>query len=403
MSERHLMRQLPFDRVLVDRTRGQHKVLRRDYLAKGKLPIVDQGAQLVAGFTDDEASAYKGPLPVIVFGDHTRLFKYIDFPFALGADGVKVLEPAKWFEPRFLYYYLLTKDIPSRGYSRHFQFLRRLVFQWIPLSEQHRIVEILDQADHLRRLRAEADAKADRILPALLFHALGNPKDWAADPSSQPLEKLVQPVSGGTPSKRNRALWSGDIPWVSPKEMKSDFICDTQDHVSATALEETNISLVGPGSALIVVRGMILARDVPVALSLRRVTFNQDMKALLPRSNDVTGAYVWAALYLAKPLLQTLVRTAGHGTRKLDTPDLMEFPIPRPDSVRLARIASIVEHRRLVIERRQRAAEELDRLFAVLLSKAFEGSLTASWREKHIEELRQEMEHQTQALAEVTA
>ena len=109
-----------------------------------------------------------------------------------------------------------------------------------PLSEQHRIVEILDQAHRLRRLRADAETKADRILPALLVHALGSPANWGSDPSCCPLGEYVDPVSGATPSKKTERFWSGDVPWVSPKDMKRDFLSDSQDHVSQAALDETN-------------------------------------------------------------------------------------------------------------------------------------------------------------------
>ena len=269
-----------------------------------------------------------------------------------------------------------------------------------PLSEQCRIVEILDEAHRLRRLRAEANAKADRILPALLVRALGSPANWGSDPSCCPLGEFVDPVSGATPSKKTERFWSGDVPWVSPKDMKRDFVSESQDHVSQAALDETNLSLVKQGNTLIVVRGMILARDIPVAINRNPVTINQDMKALIPKAKEITGAYIWAALRLAKQKLQMLVRTAGHGTRKLDTPDLMQFPIPLPNPGRLKQVASLVEHHRLMIERRQNSKRLLDRVFAITLNKAFDGSLTASWRDRHVEEVFREMKRSERAAAD---
>ena len=269
-----------------------------------------------------------------------------------------------------------------------------------PLSEQHRIVEILDQAHRLRRLRAEAETKANRILPALLVRALGSPANWGSDPSCCPLGEFVDPVSGATPSKRTERFWSGDVPWVSPKDMKRDFLSESQDHVSQAALDETNLSLVKQGNTLIVVRGMILARDIPVAINRNPVTINQDMKALIPKTKEITGAYIWAALRLAKQKLQMLVRTAGHGTRKLDTPDLMQFPIPLPNPGRLKQVASLVEHHRLMIERRQNSKMLLDRVFAITLNKAFDGSLAASWRDSHAEEIFRTMKRSERAAAD---
>ena len=198
-------------------------------------------------------------------------------------------------------------------------------------------------------------------------------------------------MSGATPSKTTERFWSGEVPWVSPKDMKADFLSDSQDHVSQAAVDETNLNVIEKGSTLIVVRGMILARNVPVAINRNPVTINQDMKALVPKTKEITGAYIWATLHLARRKLQTLVRTSGHGTRKLDTPDLMQFPIPSPDPDRLKQVTSLVEHHRLTAEQRQKSRRVLDRVFAVILSKAFDGSLTASWRNRHMEDLFPEM------------
>ena len=258
-------------------------------------------------------------------------------------------------------------------------------------SEQRRIVEILDLADRLRKLRAEADAKSNLILPTLLARALGCPASWRSEPPCRPLGEFVDPVSGATPSKRTERFWSGEVPWVSPKDMKTDFLSDSQDHVSQAAVDETNLNVIEQGNTLIVVRGMILARDVPVAINRNPVTINQDMKALVPKTEEISGAYIWATLNLARQQLQMLVRTAGHGTRKLDTPDLMQFPIPPPDPDRLKQVTSLVEHHRLMVEQSQKSKMMLDRVFAVILNKAFDGSLTARRRNGHAEDLVREM------------
>ena len=310
----------------------------------------------------------------------------------------------------------LAIDIAEPAYVAHYLhwvwkrgILRGLITQWVnqaainrrqlsaiqlplpPLAEQRRIVEILDHTNRLRRLRADADAKSNRILPALLVRVLGNPANWGSEPPARPLGDFIDPVSGATPSKTTERFWSGEVPWVSPKDMKVDFLSDSQDHVSQVAVDETHLNVIEQGSTLIVVRGMILARDVPVAINRNPVTINQDMKALVPKTTEITGAYIWATLHLARRKLQTLVRTAGHGTRKLDTPDLMQFPIPAPDTDRLKQVASIVEHHRLAVEQRQKSKKMLDRVFAVALHKAFDGSLTTSWRNRHREDLGREM------------
>ena len=318
-----------------------------------------------------------------------------------GSTEFHVLRAGSTILPEYLYYFMRRESFRSAA-RQHMRggagqqrvpedFLRNEHVPLPPPSEQRRIVEILDHADRLRRLRTEADAKAHRILSALLVRALGNPENWEPEPRYRPLGDFVDPVSGATPSKTTERFWSGEVPWVSPKDMKTDFLSDSQDHVSQAAVDETNLNVIEKGSTLIVVRGMILARNVPVAINRNPVTINQDMKALVPKTKEITGAYIWATLHLARRKLQTLVRTAGHGTRKLDTPDLMQFPIPPPDPDRLKLVASLVENHRLAVERRQTSKKMLDSVFAVALNKAFDGSLTASWRNRHMEEIVREM------------
>ena len=123
------------------------KVLSRDYKSSGSFPIVDQGQRLIAGWTDDEAGLISTHLPVVVFGDHTRAFKYVDFPFVRGADGTQVLKPKAGIDPLFFYYACRAIELPSRGYNRHFKTLREQEIPTPALQEQRSIAQALRQID----------------------------------------------------------------------------------------------------------------------------------------------------------------------------------------------------------------------------------------------------------------
>jgi type I restriction enzyme S subunit len=107
--------------------------------------VIDQGAEETAGFSDAAELAYSGPFPVVAFGDHTRRVKYISEPFIAGAQGLKVIECKQVCEPKFLFYWLHIADIPDRGYSRHFQFVRKTRVPLPPLAEQRRIVAEIEK------------------------------------------------------------------------------------------------------------------------------------------------------------------------------------------------------------------------------------------------------------------
>jgi len=136
---------LPFEKTASVVSDKSKRVKQSAYLPSGKLPVIDQGQEFIGGYTDDEAMAFEGELPVILFGDHTRSIKYVDKSFAVGAEGVKILKPSSGFHPKYLYYLLRSLQIPSRGYSRHFQFLHRFHFPRAPIDQQRRIVEEIEK------------------------------------------------------------------------------------------------------------------------------------------------------------------------------------------------------------------------------------------------------------------
>ena len=103
----------------------KHQILARDIAQTGEFPVVDQGQEFIAGYCDDREKLIDFDLPLVIFGDHTRCFKYVDFPFVLGTDGTKVLAPNKdLYDPKFYYFALIALELPGRGYKMHCAFYR---------------------------------------------------------------------------------------------------------------------------------------------------------------------------------------------------------------------------------------------------------------------------------------
>jgi type I restriction enzyme S subunit len=134
------------------------KIQRKDFLDAGAYPVVSQEDAFINGYWDGADDVFRVETPLVVFGDHTKLLKYIDFDFVLGADGVKLLPPKQFLVPKFFYYQLQTAQLDSLGYARHYKLLKELEIKYPDRSEQHRIVAILDEAfDGIATAKANAE------------------------------------------------------------------------------------------------------------------------------------------------------------------------------------------------------------------------------------------------------
>lgn len=246
------------------------------------------------------------------------------------------LEPAKNIDQSWLCYFLTYSLDKISKLGRHalvsnvsLSDLKSLSVSIPTIEKQRRIVDILSRAEGIVRLRREAQKKAAEIIPALFIDMFGdpatNPKGWP----DHPLNQLAKFVSGGTPSKSREDFWQGNLPWVSPKDMKTDDISDSIDHIDEKVVTETSLKLIPTDSVLIVVRGMILAHTVPVARNLVPITINQDMKAIIPGASIIPVYLQWL-LKVLQPKLLNEVSTAAHGTRKLETSCLEKLVIPIP-------------------------------------------------------------------------
>ena len=126
-------------------TDSTKKLKKKEYQSCGEMAIVDQSKDFIAGYTNREDLAHKENLPVVVFGDHTRCVKYVDFPFVQGSDGIKVLKPKYFVDCKFFYYGLQSLRLPDLGYRRHFPLFKKELFPIPSLAEQRRIVARLEE------------------------------------------------------------------------------------------------------------------------------------------------------------------------------------------------------------------------------------------------------------------
>lgn|GEM_PF-123473 len=215
---------LPFEECLLDDEGDFVKLKQKDTKQYGKYPVVDQGEELINGYVDDEKLIYSGELPLIIFGDHTRRIKFIDFKFAVGADGTKIFKPKEFLNIYFLYYYLLSLNIQSEGYSRHYKFLKAIDVPIPPVYEQNRIVTKLDAI--LARVN-NCKTRLEKI-PTLLKNFRQSVLNYISDAKGKELNakevcSLIQIGPFGTQLHQYDYI-QNSIPVINPSHIKDGTI-----------------------------------------------------------------------------------------------------------------------------------------------------------------------------------
>lgn len=307
---------------------------------------------------------------------------------------------------RFLKYLLLSPN-GMHQIESHFAgaALKRITLDVIvdlhvsqpPQDEQESIADFLDhETAKIDRLIARQERLIELLKEkrqAVISHAVTkglNPNasmkdsgvEWLGEVPAHwdtaQVRHVVRFYGGGTPSKDNEKYWEGDIPWVSPKDMKRDFIVDSQDKITEEAVSESSTKIIPAGAVLIVVRGMILLHSVPVGLAERDVTLNQDMKALVPGSR-ISGRYLLYLLKGLKSRILELVDSSAHGTRVLPMEEFARLALPVPPLEDQAGIVAAIEQKLDRLEATEKRAADMVALLqehrTALISAAVTGKI----------------------------
>ncbi|MBU9371591.1 restriction endonuclease subunit S [Burkholderia multivorans] len=157
----------------------------------------------------------------------------------------------------------------------------------------------------------------------------------------QVLGDFVSLVSGNTPSKANSAYWNGTTPWVSAKDMADFWIEDSEDHLTEAGVAVAS-RVVPAGSVLLLTRGMTLHKRVPICRVAAPSTFNQDVKAVLPK-DSISPRFLPYLLVGNHDRLHERVDSAGHGTGRLNTDALLSLPVYVPAKSEQEHIADFAE------------------------------------------------------------
>jgi type I restriction enzyme S subunit len=210
------------------------------------------------------------------------------------------------------------------------------------IEEQKRLIELLKE----KRQAVISHAVTKGLDPTAPMKDSG--VEWLGEVPAhwevKPLKHLINLQSGGTPSKDRLDYWDGSIPWVSAKDLKSDNLVDSQDHISEAAIAGSAASLTPAGSVLVLVRGMMLARTFPVCRAVVPMAINQDLKAIEGKAGVSNHFLAWLLRGTAQETLNRLDE-AGHGTKALRMDAWLSMLVPLPPENEQVAIALTVDKR----------------------------------------------------------
>jgi len=277
------------------------------------------------------------------------------------------------------------------------QIIKETIVPIPPISEQHRIVEVLDQADRLRKLRADADAKAQRILPALFFKMFGdpvtNPRGWEVGTLGDVCERITDGTHQPPPFVEN------GIPFLFVQNIIKGFInFDTQKFITQDTYESLTRTIAPQKGD--VLYSTVGSYGVAVVVDTDRIfLFQRHIGHLRPKTTIIDPSFLCAQMNTPFVRTQADQRARGIAQKTLNLSEIRQFQVIVPPLVEQRKF----RHAMLSLEKVKRRMKDqetlIGSLFQVILHRAFTGDLTASWREEHMKELLQEMELQAKALA----
>lgn len=194
---------LSFENIFIDATKTVEKIPQTEYLPSGQYPIIDQGQRHIAGYSN-HSTGFCADVPAIIFGDHTRVIKYIDKPFFIGADGVKVLKSkSNATDYKYLFYALSSIKIPNTGYNRHFKWLKGSKIPVYNSTLQKRIAERLDKVQELIAKQKEQIAKLDLLIKSRFLDMFGDPISNPKGLPQRNMQEISEEIFAGGDREQN--------------------------------------------------------------------------------------------------------------------------------------------------------------------------------------------------------
>ena len=371
------------------------KIKQKDYLLEGKFPVIDQGQDIIGGYFNDENLVVPNEPPFIIFGDHTKVKKFIPFKFIAGADGVKVLKAKENVLPKFLFYLLHTIKIENKGYARHFQLLEKENFLFPEdLETQHAIVskieELFSELDkgitELKTAQQQLKTYRQSVLKSAFEGKLTNEnvKDGEL-PDGWEIKKLLNEAylitKGASPKWQgiNYTNDSDQVLFITSENVRENFIDITNPkYLELSFNEKQKRSILKSGDILINIVGASIGR---ASLFNLEVNANINQAVCVVRLNEhIFNKYLSYFLNSNKALSYYNKNKVDVARANLSLADIGNIEFNCPSNLEEQhRIVQEIESRLSVADRMEQSIQEslqkAEALRQSILKKAFSGEL----------------------------
>ena len=365
-----------FNKVVSDISGGNKKTQKSDFLENGDIAVIDQGKELIAGYVNDQDLIVKNLPPYIVFGDHTRIFKFIDFPFAMGADGTKVIKLIndKKDNLRYIFYFFNSLNIPNTGYNRHYKYLKDVKIPLPSFATQQKIAAILDAADELRQKDKALVAKYDELTQALFLDMFGDPVTNPKGCKIVELNDITTKITDGVHAKPEYT--ETGIPFISVKDITTGILKFEKCKYISKEAHEKYFKRCNPEYLDILYTKVGATYGRPAIVDVKNEFSLYVSVALLKPKKEIVNPYFLLEV-MANPVIK---RQADKSIKGIGVPDLhlnmiKKFLLPLPsmeEQLIFAERVKAIEKQKSIA---QASALKSEELFNSLLQKAFNGEL----------------------------
>ena len=362
----------------LQKVRNTTKITKKQFLNTGLYPVISQEASFINGYWDNKEDLLQIEKPVVIFGDHTKVIKYVDFSFVRGADGVKVLLPIEEINSKFFSYQIQSIKLRDLGYARHYRLLKEEMISIPPLNEQKEIVSILDDAfASIDKAKANIERNienAKELFQSKLNEIFSQTKYALEKKLGDVCEKITD--GSHNPPKNNngnRIMISGRNITNSGLDLTKVRRISEEDFVKEN--KRTNLKA---GDVLLTIVGTI-GRSIVFPANVESLALQRSV-AVFKLQEEINSYYL--SYYFKSPLFQNLLNDNARGVaqRGVYLKTLRELPFYDNSLKSQNEIVETLDildnHIQSILLTFEKELENLEELKKSILQKAFSGELT---------------------------